>query len=142
MIEDETPLAKPAAEVGLRALAAALGTEVPADAVVVLQDEGTLLGQPLSCSWGPDGSQTWVADYRALANALFTVGDKGMRDAGLDPSDPTFESQARRLLRRRFPHWPEETLREVEGVLPRLQNLAMAMDNGPSDPDDFLDRRS
>ena len=135
MIEDETPLARPAAEAGVRALAETLGAKVPDDAVVVLQDEGTLLGQPLACSWGPDGSTTWAADYRAVAAALFALGDKAMRDAGLDPTDPSFERQARRLLRRRFPHWPEEIMLEVVGILPRLHNLALAMDEGPLDPE-------
>lgn len=135
MTEDEAPLAKAAAQIGLQALAASLGTSIPDDAVVALRDEGTLTGHPLSCSWGPDGSRTWAADYRAVAAALFAVSDKAMREAGLDPAEPSFERQARRLLRRRFPHWSDEVMLEAVTVLPRLHNLALAMDEGALDVD-------
>lgn len=137
MTEDETPLAKPAAEAGVRALAETLGAQLPADAVVVLQDEGVMLGQPLACSWGPDGSQTWIADYRAMSTALLLLSDKVLREAGFDLSDPSFEREARRLLLRRFPHWTDEVMREVVGALPRLHNLALALDEGPADPEEI-----
>lgn len=130
MIEDETPLTRPAVEVGLRNLAARLGAVVPEDAVILLQETGTLGGYPLAQAFGADGSAVWMADYRQVAQALFTVSDATLKKAGLDPSEPTFERQARRLIKRRFPHWGDSQVADLMAILPRLQNLAFALEDG------------
>lgn len=131
--EVSSPLpSEDAAAVAVRALAEQVGMSVPDDGVVYISDE------PMLGTYGigrlhraHQREPVWVVDLATLQRTMTTMADTEF-EKGNHPERGTFEHEAYRIIRRRFLHWPEEQVREVADLLPKLRELALAMA-----PDDY-----
>jgi hypothetical protein len=127
MIEDKMPLSAGACTLGVHLLAERVGADVPDDAVVMLGSLGLLGGYPLSRFISADNSVIWLADYEVLAEILGGVAEERLRAAKVPVAD-SFERNAKRFFHRRFLHWPEQHLTELDDSLPSLRELMAVTD--------------
>jgi len=122
---DDLPLLPAAAEIGVRALASALGLTIADDAVVLLRPAGAFGGHPLARLFDGSSAETWLADERAVERALDAISDAELDRLGVT-RDSSYERDAARLLRRRLAHLPPEAVREIIALLPRLREIALS----------------
>ena len=116
-----------AVAVAVHTLGDQVGLAVPDDAVVYVSDEpllGTYGIARLHRAHQREG--VWACDLASLQRVMTTMADAEFAKSA-HPERGTFEHEAYRIIRRRFLHWPEEQVREVADLLPRLRELALAM---------------
>ncbi len=121
---DDMPLMPEAAEIGVRALAGALGITIADDAVVLVRPNGAFGGHPLARLFDGGKAETWLVDERAIERAIDAISDAELETLGVG-REPSYERDAARLLRRRLAHLPPEAIREIMALLPRLRELAL-----------------
>jgi hypothetical protein len=114
---DDAPPTKGAIEWAVREIAARAGLAVPDDGTVVLDSNFIVGSYPLVQAVAPDGDVCWFVDYDRVIDELTERTDVEMRAAGEDPTDPDFERQTYRLVRRQLIHWPESQVKEVIRVI-------------------------
>lgn len=129
---EESPLMPEAAEIGVRALASALGVEIGEEAVVLYRPRVAFGHHPLAqLHAGARLGETWLADEEAIERALEAISDAELEAFGVR-REPSFERDAARLIRRRLAHLDADAIRELVGLLPRLHEMALN-----SDPPDY-----
>jgi hypothetical protein len=137
LIDDPDPLPKAAVELGVRILAEKVGATSPSDGTVLLRRRSVLGGYPFATAHAHDGSAVYLIEYEAVLDALAHVADAELREAGLDPDEPSFAVQFRRFIERRFPHWPPEYRTELAQAASRIEQILLAIledDDGDEKP--------